>query len=200
MLTLADEVDVSRGDLFAARLRPAAALRPVCRRTSIWMDPEHVLPGRQYLLKSMTRIVPVQVTELKYRLDVDTLEHSAAKVLELNEIGFANLSAAAPIAFDPYAENRETGGFILIDRFTNQTVAAGMIRFALRRASNIHWQALAVDRVGACAAEAPEALRALVHRPFRLRQVDDRQSRREAALCERPPHLPSSTATTSATA
>jgi bifunctional enzyme CysN/CysC len=86
------------------------------------------------------------VTELKYRFEVDTLEHNAAKVLELNEIGFVNVSAAAPIAFDPYAECRDTGGFILIDRFSNQTVAAGMIRYALRRASNIHWQALSVDR------------------------------------------------------
>jgi bifunctional enzyme CysN/CysC len=88
----------------------------------------------------------VQVTDLKYRVDVDTLEHNAAKVLELNEIGVVNLSTADPIAFDTYEESREAGGFILIDRFTNHTVAAGMIRFALRRASNIHWQALDVDR------------------------------------------------------
>jgi bifunctional enzyme CysN/CysC len=88
----------------------------------------------------------VQITELKHRLDVDSMEHIAAKVLELNEVGFANLSTAEPIAFDPYAENRETGGFILIDRFSNTTVAAGMIDFSLRRASNIHWQALDVDR------------------------------------------------------
>jgi bifunctional enzyme CysN/CysC len=110
------------------------------------MDPEHLLPGRQYLLKCSTRTVPTQVTELKHRLDVDSMEHIAAKVLELNEVGFANLSTAEPIAFDPYAENRETGGFILIDRFSNATVAAGMIDFSLRRASNIHWQALDVDR------------------------------------------------------
>jgi bifunctional enzyme CysN/CysC len=87
------------------------------------------------------------VTELKYRLDVDSLEHNAAKVLELNEVGFVNLSTAEPIAFDPYRENRDTGGFILIDRFSNATVAAGMIDFSLRRASNIHWQALDVDRM-----------------------------------------------------
>jgi bifunctional enzyme CysN/CysC len=110
------------------------------------MDAEHLLPGRQYLLKCMTRTVPAQVTELKYRLDVDTLEHAAAKVLELNEIGVVNLATADPIVFDPYAENRESGAFILIDRFSNHTVAAGMIRYALRRASNIHWQALDVDR------------------------------------------------------
>ena len=110
------------------------------------MDAEHLLPGRQYLLKNATRTVPVQVTELKYRLDVDSLEHIAAKVLEVNEVGVANLSTAEPIAFDPYAENRDTGGFILIDRFSNATVGAGTIDFSLRRASNIHWQALDVDR------------------------------------------------------
>jgi bifunctional enzyme CysN/CysC len=86
------------------------------------------------------------VTELKHRLDVDSLEHNAAKVLELNEIGFANLSTSEPIAFDPYSENRDAGGFILIDRFSNATVAAGTIAFSLRRASNIHWQAIDVDR------------------------------------------------------
>ncbi len=145
MLTLADEVDVSRGDLLAASdARPQ--LSDQFAADLVWMDAEPMLPGRQYLLKSMTRTVPVQVTELKYRSEVDTLERNAAKVLELNEIGFVNISAAAPVAFDPYAENRDTGGFILIDRFSNQTVAAGMIRYALRRASNIHWQALSVDR------------------------------------------------------
>lgn len=145
LLTMTDEVDVSRGDVLAAPgNRPQLADQFAA--DIVWMDSEPLLPGRQYLLKSMTRSVPVQVTELKYRYDVDTLEHNAAKVLELNEIGFVNVSAAAPIAFDPYAENRDTGGFILIDRFSNQTVAAGMIRFALRRASNIHWQALSIDR------------------------------------------------------
>ena len=91
MLTLADEVDVSRGDVIVAPAMRARSSPTSLPRTSIWMDPEHLLPGRQYLLKSMTRIVPVQVTELKYRLDVDTLEHIAAKVLELNEVGFVNL-------------------------------------------------------------------------------------------------------------
>jgi bifunctional enzyme CysN/CysC len=145
MLTLADDVDISRGDLLAAReARPQLADQFAAHL--VWLDGEHLLPGRQYLLKSMTRSVPVQVTELKYRIDVDSLEHVAAKVLELNEIGVANLATSEPIAFDAYHENRDTGGFILIDRFSNQTVAAGMIQFALRRASNIHWQALDVDR------------------------------------------------------
>ncbi|MGH6923341.1 MAG: sulfate adenylyltransferase subunit CysN [Propylenella sp.] len=145
MVTLADEIDLSRGDVIAAKdARPQ--MSDQFAADLVWMDSEHLLPGRQYLLKSMTRTAPVQVTDLKYRLDVDTLEHNAAKVLELNEIGVVNISTAEPIAFDPYAENRESGGFILIDRFSNHTVAAGMIRFALRRASNIHWQALDVDR------------------------------------------------------
>ena len=145
MLTLADEIDLSRGDVLAhADLRPP--LSDQFAADIVWLDHEAMLPGRQYLLKSMTRTVPAQVTDLKYRFDVDSFEHNAAKVLELNEIGLVNLSTAEPIAFDPYAENRETGGFILIDRFSNHTVAAGMIRFALRRASNIHWQALDIDR------------------------------------------------------
>ena len=145
MVTLADEIDASRGDVLVAKdARPQVSDQFAAHL--IWVDPEHMLPGRQYLLKIMTRTIPVQITELKYRLDVDSLEHIAAKVLELNEVGFVNLSTAGPIAFDPYADNRDTGGFILIDRFTNHTVAAGTIDFALRRASNIHWQALDVDR------------------------------------------------------
>ncbi len=145
MVTLTDEIDLSRGDVIAAKeSRPQ--LSDQFAADIVWMDAEHLLPGRPYLLKSMARTVPVQVTELKYRTDVDTMEHNAAKVLELNEIGVVNLATAEPIAFDPYEENRDTGGFILIDRFTNHTVAAGAIRFALRRASNIHWQALDVDR------------------------------------------------------
>jgi len=145
MVTLADEIDASRGDLICAKdARPQ--LSDQFAAHLIWMDPEHLLPGRQYLLKSTTRTVPAQITELKYRLDVDSMEHIAAKVLELNEVGSVNLSTSEPIAFDPYEENRDTGGFILIDRFTNTTVAAGMISFSLRRASNIHWQALDVDR------------------------------------------------------
>jgi bifunctional enzyme CysN/CysC len=145
MVTLADEIDASRGDVLVAKdARPQVSDQFAAHL--IWMDPEHLLPGRQYLLKNQTRTLPAQVTELKHRLDVDSLEHNAAKVLELNEVGFANISTAEPIAFDPYAENRDGGGFILIDRFTNATVAAGMIDFPLRRASNIHWQALDVDR------------------------------------------------------
>jgi bifunctional enzyme CysN/CysC len=146
MVTLADEIDASLRRCHRRKGCPARSSATSSPLTLIWMDPEHLLPGRQYLLKNATRTVPVQVTELKYRLDVDSLEHIAAKVLEVNEVGVANLSTAEPIAFDPYAENRDTGGFILIDRFSNATVGAGTIDFSLRRASNIHWQALDVDR------------------------------------------------------
>ena len=146
MLTLADEIDVSRGDMLVAPdARPEMTDQFAAHL--IWMSGDALLPGRQYQLKSATRTVSVQVTELKHRLDVDSMEHNAAKVLEMNEVGFANLSTAEPIALDAYDLNRETGGFILIDRFTNETVAAGMVAFSLRRASNIHWQALDVNRI-----------------------------------------------------
>jgi bifunctional enzyme CysN/CysC len=145
MIVLADEVDVSRGDVLAApEARPE--LSDQFAAHLVWMGEEHLLPGRQYLLKCGAQTVPAQVTELKWRLDPDHLEHSAAKVLELNEIGFCNLATDQRIAFDPYDFGRDGGSFILIDRFTNATVAAGMIRFSLRRAANIHWQALEVDR------------------------------------------------------
>lgn len=145
MVTLADEVDAGRGDVIAMRDdRPEVADQFAAH--IVWMSSDALLPGRQYLLKSGTRTVPAQVTELKYHLDVESFEHIAAKTLTLNEVGFANLSTAEPIAFDPYDKNAETGAFILIDRFTNATVGAGMIKFALRRASNIHWQALDVNR------------------------------------------------------
>jgi bifunctional enzyme CysN/CysC len=110
------------------------------------MAEDELLPGRQYLVKIGTRLVPASVTELKHKVDVNTLDHMAAKTLALNEVGYCNVSAGQPIAFDPYTENRDTGGFILIDRFTNATVAAGMIDFGLRRATNVHWQALDVNK------------------------------------------------------
>ena len=145
-LTLADEVDISRGDILA----PAAQRPEVADQFAahvLWMTEEEMLPGRQYLLKIGARTVPASVTELKHKIDVNTLDHSAAKTLALNEVGYGNLSLAQSIAFDPYTENRDTGGFILIDRFSNNTVGAGMIDFGLRRATNVHWQALDVDKV-----------------------------------------------------
>jgi bifunctional enzyme CysN/CysC len=144
-LTLADEVDIARGDLLAAKQdRPQVADQFAAHL--IWMSDEKLLPGRSYLMKAGARVLPVTVTELKHRLDVNTLDKHAAKTLSLNEVGFCNLNAGAPIAFDPYTENRDTGAFILIDRFTNATAAAGMISFGLRRATNVHLQELTVGK------------------------------------------------------
>ncbi|MCX5480948.1 sulfate adenylyltransferase subunit CysN [Kaistia geumhonensis] len=151
-LTLDREIDVSRGDLLVpSDARPEVADQFAAHL--IWMADEPMLPGRPYLMKIGTRIVGAAVTELKHRVEMDTLKPLAAKTLALNDIGFANLSTAEPIAFDAYDDNRTTGAFILIDRFTNQTVAAGLIRFGLRRATNIHRQALAVDKASRAGAK-----------------------------------------------
>jgi bifunctional enzyme CysN/CysC len=144
-LTLEDEIDISRGDVICAADDPA----PVADQfeaTLVWMDDEPMLPGRPYLLKTAARTVTATITEPKYRVNVNTLEHTAAKRLELNEIGVCNLSLGQPIPFEPYEVNRDLGGFILIDRLSNRTVGAGMLHFALRRAENIHWQATDVDK------------------------------------------------------
>jgi bifunctional enzyme CysN/CysC len=144
-LTLADEIDVARGDIIV----PAAARPEVSDQFAahlLWMTDEPLLPGRPYLMRIGTQYTPVKVTALKHKIDVDTLEHLAGRTLALNEIGFCNLSTSNPIAFDGYNENRETGAFILIDRYTNATVGAGMISFGLRRAANIHMQSLLVDK------------------------------------------------------
>jgi len=144
-LTLTDEVDVSRGDVIASADDPP----PVADQfeaTVVWMDEETLSPGRSYLLKIGARTATAQVTAIKHRINVNTLEKLAATRLELNDIAVCNLSLDRPIAFEPYGVSRDLGGFILIDRITNRTVGAGMIRFALRRADNIHWQAIDVDR------------------------------------------------------
>jgi bifunctional enzyme CysN/CysC len=144
-LTLADEIDISRGDVLAAPdARPD--LSDQFAAHLLWMADEELLPGRQYLLKLGTATVPAAVSELKHKVDVNTLEHLAGKTLALNEVGYANFSLAQPLAFDSYTENRDTGGFILIDRFSNATVGAGMIDFGLRRATNVHWQALDINK------------------------------------------------------
>ena len=144
-LTLADEIDVSRGDVLAAAGDPPGVADQF-ETTLVWFDDEPMLPGRPYLMKLGTRTVAAQVNEPKYKINVNTLEHLAATRLTLNEIAVCNLHLDAPIAFDPYAENRDLGGFILIDRISNRTVGAGMIHFALRRSQNIHWQALDVAK------------------------------------------------------
>jgi bifunctional enzyme CysN/CysC len=144
-LTLADEIDVSRGDLVCAADGPAAVADQF-QATVVWMHDEPMLRGRCYLMKIGTRTVTATIAPLKYKLNVETLEHVAADRLGPNEIGVAEIELDRPVAFDPYADNRDTGGFILIDRLTSHTVGAGMLHFALRRADNIQWQAVTVDR------------------------------------------------------
>jgi bifunctional enzyme CysN/CysC len=144
-LTLADEVDCSRGDIIAAA-DAAPEVADQFAATLVWMADEEMLPGRRYWLKIGAVTTSATVTALRHRVNVDTHEHVAAKTLELNEIGLVNIALQQPVAFTPYEENRDLGGFILIDRVTNATVAAGMIQFALRRAQNIHWQHLDVTR------------------------------------------------------
>jgi bifunctional enzyme CysN/CysC len=144
-LTLTEEVDISRGDVIAAHdARPAVADQFAAH--VVWTSEQPMLPGRSYLLQAGTVLVPAQVTELKHKINVDTFEHLAAKHLELNEIAVCNLALDRAIVFDPCAENRDMGGFTLIDRMTNATVAYGMIAFPLRRATNIHRQALKLDK------------------------------------------------------
>ncbi|WPP46394.1 sulfate adenylyltransferase subunit CysN [Pseudomonas sp. AN-1] len=143
-LTLEDEIDISRGDLIALADAPAAVADQF-EATLVWMGEEPMLPGRPYLMKIGCRTLGMSCATLKHKVDVNSLEHLAAKTLALNEIGVCNLGLDLPIPFDPYADNRDTGGFIVIDRLSNQTVGAGMLHFALRRAQNVHWQAIDVD-------------------------------------------------------
>jgi bifunctional enzyme CysN/CysC len=144
-LTLADEIDISRGDIIATASSPPGVADQF-EATIVWMSEEPMLPGRPYLLKTGTKTVSASVTDPKYKVNVNTLERLAAKQLELNEIGVCNISTDQPIAFDPYTENKDTGGFIMIDRMTNNTVGAGLLHFALRRAENIHWQAVDIHK------------------------------------------------------
>jgi bifunctional enzyme CysN/CysC len=144
-VTLADEIDISRGDVIA-RPDDLPGVADQFEATVVWMSDDAMLPGRPYWLKIGTKQVTATITEPKYKVNVNTLEHLAAKKLDLNEIGVCNVSMDQPIAFDPYDQCRETGSFILIDRMTNATVGAGMIHFALRRSQNIHWQALDVNK------------------------------------------------------
>ena len=150
-ITLADEIDIGRGDMLA---RPAERPEVADQFAAhvIWMDQDALVPGRSYVLRIGTQsAVSASVTTIKYKIDVNTREHLATHTLALNEIGFCNLATALPVSFDAYEANRRTGSFIVIDRYTNRTVGAGMIAFALRRAANIAWQPLAVgkkDRAG----------------------------------------------------
>jgi len=144
-LTLNDEIDISRGDVISTTDQPASSADQF-ETTIVWMSEEPLLPGRSYLLKSGAKSVNATVTTIKHEINVTTLEHTAAKQLELNAIAVCNINTDQNIAFDAYEENRETGAFILIDRITNATVGAGMLHFALRRSDNIHMQAVDVDK------------------------------------------------------
>ncbi|MBK9176765.1 MAG: sulfate adenylyltransferase subunit CysN [Flavobacteriales bacterium] len=144
-ITLADEVDASRGDVLVAADAPAEVADQFDAKL-LWMGEHAMSPGRQYLMRSGCKEVTATITGIKYRQDVNTGGHMAAKTLELNEIATVDISTSAPLVFEPYASNKVLGSFILIDKLTFETVGAGMIDFALRRASNIHWQALEIDR------------------------------------------------------
>ena len=144
-LTLTDEVDCSRGDVLALADNPPEVANQF-EATLVWMADDAMLPGRSYWLKLGTQLVSAQVQPPKYQINVNTLEHLAAKTLDLNAIGVVTLATDKPIVFEPYAANHDLGGFILIDKYSNGTVAAGMLHFALRRSQNVHWQALEITR------------------------------------------------------
>ncbi len=149
-LTLEDEIDISRGEVLAAADdRPEVADQFAAHL--IWMADAELLSGREYLIKCGTRTLPVWITEISHRMDVESGEHLAAKTLALNDIGFVKLSTGQPLAFDPYEANARTGAFLLIDRFSNATLGAGVIRHGLRRATNVHWQAVEVDKAARAA-------------------------------------------------
>jgi bifunctional enzyme CysN/CysC len=155
-LTFNDEVDCSRGDVIVKADEPCEVADQF-EATLVWMDEAAMLPGRPYLLKIGTQTVTATVTEPKYEVNINTLEHVASRTLGLNAIGVCNLSIDRAIPFEAYTTNPDLGGFILIDRMTNATVAAGMIHFALRRSQNIHWQAVDVDRDAHAAAKNQKA-------------------------------------------
>jgi bifunctional enzyme CysN/CysC len=144
-LTLTDDIDIARGDVLVS---PTACPEVTDQFAAhiIWMSEEPLFPGRSYLARIGTNTVPISITTLKHKIDVDNGDHLAAHTLTLNDIGFCNLATSVPVAFDPYEQNRQTGSFILIDRFTNHTVGAGMVAFGLRRGPNIHWQPLLVGK------------------------------------------------------
>lgn len=144
-ITLADELDVARGDLMVGTAsRPEVSDQFAAH--IIWMSDQALMPGRSYLARIGTATTPVVVTAIKHRIDVNTGEHLAAHTLGLNDIGFCNLATGAPVAFDSYRQNRSTGAFIVVDRLTNQTIGAGMIEFGLRRGGNLPWQATLIGK------------------------------------------------------
>jgi bifunctional enzyme CysN/CysC len=152
-LTLAEEIDVSRGDVIAAAAAPPGVADQF-EATVIWMHEAPMLQGRSYLLKIGTRTVGATVAPLKYKINVNTLDRAPAERLELNEIGVCEIELTHPVVFERYSDDRELGGFILIDRITNNTVGAGLLHFALRRSDNVHWQSLDVNKKARAAHKA----------------------------------------------
>src|SRR5262245_58658663 len=155
-ITLADEIDVARGDILVS-VRDRTEVADQFAAHLVWMSSDKLLPERSYLMKINNNTIRATVNQLKHLVDVNTLAKLAARTLALNEVGICNLSLARPVPFDAYADNRDTGAFILIDRYSNETVAAGMIDFALRRATNVHYQKLTIGKV--------ERSRLMDHRP-----------------------------------
>jgi len=143
-VVLEDEIDVSRGDVLCSDDQPAE-IADQFEAHLVWMDDHEMLPGRPYLIKLGTSLVGATFSQPKYKVNVNTMEHLAARTLELNEIGVCTVSTDRMVPFDPYVSNRDTGGFVIIDRMTNATVGAGLLHFSLRRSQNVHWQALEVD-------------------------------------------------------
>jgi bifunctional enzyme CysN/CysC len=144
-LTLADDLDVSRGDVLARSDQPPGVADQF-EATIIWMGEKPMLPSRGYVMRIGGKTVTATIAPLKYKLSMESLEHLAATRLKMNEIGVCDLELSEAIAFDPYQENRDTGGFVLVDRITSNTVGAGLIHFALRRSHNISWQSLTIDK------------------------------------------------------
>ncbi len=144
-LTLADEIDISRGDVICGGQAPSLISDQFAAHI-LWMSEDAMLPGRQYYMKVHNKLVSASISDLKHKVNVNTLEQQAGKTLELNEVGVCNLSLDQQIAYDPYKENRQTGSFILIDRRTNETIGVGMLDFSLRRAQNVVWQEMKVDQ------------------------------------------------------
>jgi len=144
-LTLKDEIDISRGNVISDAAKPAQ-VSDQFEATVVWMHDDPMLQGRKYIMKIGAQTVAATIAPLKYRVNVNSLEHTAAEKLELNDIGVVEMELDHPIVFQPYKESRALGGFILMDRFTNNTVGAGLLHFALRRAENVYWQSLDVTQ------------------------------------------------------
>ncbi|WP_431268077.1 sulfate adenylyltransferase subunit 1 [Dankookia sp. P2] len=187
-LTLAEPLDIARGDLLAlSSARPAVADQFAARL--LWLDEAELLPGRRYALRHGHLWTEASVTSIRHRLDIVTGQERPARQLAQNEIGLCHLRTAQRLPLDPYAENRATGTFILVDRSSHRTVGAGMLAHPLRRAANIHQEDFPVDKRARATPRRPAAARDLVHRPLGRGQVDHRQACGTGAARRRPAHL-----------